>query len=127
MKKASKNEITLIAREYRSGKSLVNIGLMIGRSNTYVKARLKEAGVPLRPCSAASVDERELKSIARAYNAGKRIVDIADDFGKSITTIQNRLHIAGVTMRRGSFKSPAEKQPARAHYYFYHAAKLNEK
>jgi len=118
------SETDLIAKAYRNGKSIEDITVMVGRSNTYVRARLMDAKVLMRSCS-PKVNEEELAEIAKLYRDGEKVAAIADKCGKSVSTIQKRLHLTGVTMRRGAIKkTTVDKRPARAHAFFYCSAAL---
>jgi transposase len=102
-----------IVRLYKEGKTTRQIAKMFGVEKTLVIGRLEGVGIPLRlsPRDARKarliaegkeqfleIDDKEL---ARLYNSGYTMEEIAPKFELTRIAVRNRLIKEGVTLRRG--------------------------
>ena len=93
-----------LVRRYHAGESCAAIAAATGSRPTTVQARLKRAGVKLRPpgspASRGTLDATDADLYNR-YRAGETGTAIAAATGLSESTVYGRLRRAGVEMRQG--------------------------
>ena len=85
---------------YQSGMTLAQVGWRVGTSSEAVRERLLRAGYTLRPSGPVRLTEAQLDDVARRYESGERVDDIAAAYGLSASAVRKRLRRAGVEMRR---------------------------
>jgi hypothetical protein len=96
------DDADLIAR-YRSGETLTEILNATGIGRMTVRARLKRAGVAMRPACEPPGSRRldlPVAEIVESYRSGESSVTIGRSFGVSSRVIRQRLIEAGVERRR---------------------------
>jgi len=98
------NKETLERLYIKDGKSIREIGKILGCSRDAVRTRCKRYGIPLRPPGQKRVDI-DNPTLRRLYvEEGKTVTDIASIFNCSISVISRKAKRFGIALNKSRFK-----------------------
>lgn len=98
-----------VVDRYNAGETIDGIAAAVGRSTLWVRRRLVEADVTIRPGKRPRVNRVPSEELVRRYLAGASISDLVKETNWSYGTVYRRLRECGVRFRpaAGPASSPA--------------------
>jgi uncharacterized protein (DUF433 family) len=88
--------VVAVAKQYRGGAGMTELGALYGVHRTTVAACLRKLAVPLRR---QGVTDDTLVEAVRLYEAGWSLDKIAQKYGCAPSTVRDAFIRAGVTLR----------------------------
>ena len=90
----SQGDVVRAVALYDGGLSLEAVAERLGSTDYTVAARLRSAGVSIRPCSQPKLDDEQREQVKRLFQQGESITAIARCYGVSRATVLNFLRLA---------------------------------
>jgi hypothetical protein len=97
----------ILASQYLSGMTTVELGNKYGMTHMAVNGRLRRYGVTIRPARRRSLADRsnEMQEFARRYHEGCSMAEIANEAGVTHSTVQRALTQLGIKTRPHGLRS----------------------
>ncbi|MEO7016411.1 MAG: helix-turn-helix domain-containing protein [Leifsonia sp.] len=99
MRRLSRDQIDELSSLYQQGQSLPSLAARYGIHPATVKDHLRRDGIPIRPGNQAKLSEEDKDEIARLYESGLSIHQLALRFGVTDNPVHKTLKERGVRMR----------------------------